>query len=290
MATKEKTAKVRNKVKQLFKEELYKQLVAPPTARKVGATLTEAQLAPFGAWVKRQFNSRSTIPESTKDKGVLQFLLENPNAARLSPTQLIEMFNVIPSIRTGLGKSAEDDEQSEESKPAQWDTTLASIGKDSDITLGKKQPLTASTVKNIEEKAKTLLEAVGDIRSLPPEEVTALTSKFDDVVDTAAEKYLGLLKAAGGNMSRLLPVLAKVALIPENAVKESELVALQYLMDLAVEGNDEKVIELLIRDINRDGPKGNILKTFQNVVAQVFSPETRRTRGRPLGSKNKKAI
>ena len=290
MQTKQKTAKARTRVKQIFKEELYKQLSAPSTSAKQKNRLCESQMALFGAWVKRQFNSKNSIPEAVPDSGVLKFLMENPNAVRLTPTQLVEMFNTIPAIRTGLGRIAEETDSVEEDNKAggsQTELTMAKIGADTDVMLGNKKPLTPTSVGSIEMKAKSLLKAVGDLRVLQPEEVVALTDKFDAVVDAAAEKYIRLLQAAGGDIDKLLPVLSKVSLIPVASIKEAELVALQYLMDLLEEDKIAKVFELLVRDINRDDPKGNIQKTFQNVVAQVYSPEIRRGRGRPAGSKNK---
>jgi hypothetical protein len=280
------------KVKVLLKEELHRQLIAPYTPRMAGKTITEAQVAPFGAWVKRQFNGRGLISESVKDADVLQFLLANPGAVRLSPKQLVEMFNVIPKVRAGLGHIDESDlpekEDSGTKKNVVGEQTMTVIGEDEEVKLGKK-PLTSAWIKNIETKAKGLLATgVGDLSEMTPEELNTLTEKFDDVVETAALKFTALLKTADGNLDKLLPVLAKVSQIPTNTLRDGEIVALQYLVDLAaVDGNDTKVYDLLVKDINRNDPKGNILKTFQNVVAQVFNPEVRRARGRPLGSKNK---
>ncbi len=299
----------RTNVRKLVREEFTKRL-AEETAEgqhrrfeKVWATLPKDKYTPFGKWVRAKF--APSIPAEIADADVLDYLDKNPAVSRVTPVQLVDMFKSMPSIRAGLN-SYDDDEferldaavkgakPGDGTKYKRGEATLSKTGD----TLG----VTSAGAKKIGDKAQEYYrkfyggETPDDLDDEDFGGLFGAGGKFDAAVEKAADLYTRMLLASKGNVDKVFEALRKVGALQKDEasiLSDAERVAVQHLADLAIEGNAEKVKELLKKDIDRPLEDSNVVKSFQNLVAMTIRRDInaaeiaageRRGRGRPKGS------
>lgn len=278
----------------------------------------------FSNWVISKFGSRfpKEVVEAAKKNPVtiLNWINQNPTGG-MSPFQLRNMWKQMPALKKAFGDAYDSGEAKEAEKSEE--TEVADTEKDfnqvkalavkvkknltGEVSQGSlRQDLggvTTTTVDNIETAGINKIKAMVGYEpneSIDAEDMKDLLShksnligdaRWEEVTTDAVDKYVQLLQAAQGDMDAFYDALASQQIISKQEIPmlvPQERKAVIHLMDLAMNGDVSEAEDLVLQDLmsSIQDNKPIVLRSFQNTLARIANPTTRR--GRPAGSLGKK--
>lgn len=212
-------------------------------------------------------------------ENVLAFVSESSNNFPQSPSAIVAMWHLMPSLREGL-RAVPDDAQEDEKEGVytKGEETLAKIG----AAIGG---VTPTMVNKISSQATTKFSAL--LRALNSDNKW-LAQEAEDKIENAflsvAEVYADAIQNSAVSGEVLDKVSHSGILSLEDAVKvdDVELDALQELIEFAKEGATQSEIEdVLLEDLKKDV---NVFLTVQLAVSRQIFPAAKR--GRPRKDKS----
>lgn len=241
----------------------------------------------FTKWImKNYFNHERNLESkwfsfSVTNKNVLEYVSEAKNQFPLTPMQLANMWTTVQSFKKGYKKNEkaidklyselEDRDDAKERVTNNAEHTLEEIGK----TLGG---ITATMINRLSttgiDKFKTMTFNKKFV-NMTDEEERLHVQAIDTYRERAAVQYVTMLDESKGNLNKFFGMLTKAGKLTD---KEVELILpdeYALILELFALETEEKV-KYLLHDIQKDG---NLLKTYQSLVAKEAFPTKKR--GRP---------
>lgn len=240
----------------------------------------------FTTWImKNYFNQEKNLESkwfsfSVTNKNVLEYVSEAKSQFPLTPMQLANMWTTIQSFKKDYKKNEKaidklyadmEEKDTKERVANNAEHTLEEIGK----TLGG---ITATMINRLSntgiEKFKTITFNKKFL-DMTDEEERLHVQAIDTYRERAAVKYVTMLDESKGNLNKFFGMLTKAGKLTD---KEVDLILPnEYALIVELHGLDtEEKVKYLLHDIQKDG---NILKTYQSMVAKEAFPTKKR--GRP---------